>query len=316
MNSSDSGYDRRPFVLQLSTQQLEYLVATAESATAAEAADKLDVTPSALSQGLSELERRLGLSLFERRGRTRILSAAGREAVEYARRILGLTGDLARWAEVARLGKTGRVHIGMTDVAAVHHFATALSTFRAARPTVDFMLTTAPSGFLLDQLRTGRLDAAVVVEPPRPVEGLIIRPILTEPLAVYPPPGVIVGQPSTWGPWVAFPESSHTRRLIAARLRSIGAEYRITAESHQPEVLRQLVVLGIGWTVLPVIQGEVSPAPLRRGANTPTFDRTLVLARRVKAADSPALGALFDLMGIPEHSESQGSTSDHPTRPT
>ena len=160
------------------------------------------------------------------------------------------------------------------------------------------MLTTAPSEFLLDQLRNGRLDAAVVVEPPRPVDGIETNPVLTEQLAVYPPPGGRVGDPTTWGPWVAFPASSHTRRLIAARLRSLGAEYRVTAESHQPEVLRQLVALGIGWTVLPVIQAEVEPSPLKPGRNTPTFDRTLVVARRSHATDGPALRALFDLMGV------------------
>jgi len=294
-----SGEDHQPIGLQLNTQQLEYLVAVDEAETAVEAANTLGVTPSALSQGLSELERRVGLALFERQGRKRSLSPHGRDAVDFARQILGLTGDMARWAEVAKVGKTGRVHIGMTDVAAVHHFAEALSTFRATRPDVDFMLTSAPSGFLVEQLRSGRLDAAVVVEPPRPVDGLTTSPVLVEQLAVYPPPGIIVGDPSTWGPWVSFPESSHTRRLISAKLRSLGADYRVVAESHQPDVLRRLVVLGIGWAVLPVIQGEIEPAPLRRGRNTPTFDRTLVLARRERSTEGPALTALLDLMAIP-----------------
>lgn len=284
--------------LQLNTQQLEYLVSVAEADTAAAAAEQLGVTASALSQGLAELERRLGLSLFERHGRTRQLSPHGTEAVDYARRILALTGDMARWAQVAKLGATGRVHVGMTDVAAVHHFARALSTFRTTRPDVDFMLTIAPSSTLLDQLRSGRLDAAVVVEPPQALDGVTTVPVLTEQLAVYAPPNVSVGPPPSWGPWVAFPSSSHTRRLIAARLRAVGADYQVTAESHQPEVLRQLVALGIGWTVLPVIQGEAEPAPLRRAANTPTFDRTLVLAQRTRAGDNPALGALLQLMAV------------------
>ncbi len=54
---------------QLTIQQLDYLVAVADHATWAEAAASLGVTPSALSQGLAELERRLGIGLFERVGR-------------------------------------------------------------------------------------------------------------------------------------------------------------------------------------------------------------------------------------------------------
>jgi DNA-binding transcriptional LysR family regulator len=295
----------QPVGLQLGTHHLQYLVAVAGADTAAEAASELGVTPSALSQGLAELERRLGLSLFEREGRGRRLSPHGEQAVDYARRILSLTVDMARWANVAKVGRTGRVHVGMTDVAAVHHFADALTRFRADRPEVDFMLTAAPSGPLLEQLQSGRLDAAVVVEPPQPIDGVSTVAVLTEQLAVYPPHGTRVGEPATWGPWVAFPSSSHTRRLVAARLRSVGADYRVIAESHQPEVLRRLVALGIGWTVLPVVQAEAEPSPLRRAVGTPTFDRTLVLARRSRSTDGPALRALFELMGVPDRGPSR-----------
>ena len=95
-----------------------------------------------------------------------------------------------------------------------------------------------------------------------------------------------------------FPPRPTPAGLLPPRLRAVGADYQVTAESHQPEVLRQLVALGIGWTVLPVIQGEAEPAPLRRAANTPTFDRTLVLAQRTRAGDNPALGALLQLMAV------------------
>jgi len=56
-------------LLNLTVQQLAYLVAVADHETFSEAASSLGVTTSALSQGLAELERRLGLSLFERQGR-------------------------------------------------------------------------------------------------------------------------------------------------------------------------------------------------------------------------------------------------------
>jgi hypothetical protein len=56
----------------LSVQQLDYLVAVHDAPTWADAAAAVGVTPSALSQGLSELERRLGVALFARDGRRRV----------------------------------------------------------------------------------------------------------------------------------------------------------------------------------------------------------------------------------------------------
>ena len=63
----------------LSIRQLEYLVAVADEPTWAHAAARVGVSPSALSQGLAELERRVGVALFERDGRRRLVrrSAAG-----------------------------------------------------------------------------------------------------------------------------------------------------------------------------------------------------------------------------------------------
>jgi DNA-binding transcriptional LysR family regulator len=282
--------------LQLTTQQLDYLIAAASWPTWSEAAHHLDVTPSALSQGLAELERRLGLALFERAGRRRTLTDDGRQVLDYARRINGLTADLDQWAETARQGDTGLVRLGLIDVAAVYHFPQALTRFRTSRPGADLRLTIAPSGVLLEQLRGGQLDVAIMVEPPRPVDGIATAVILTEDMGIYAPPGTAVGPPSSWGPWVTFPAASHTRQQVAAELRSLGAEYRVEAESNQPEVLRQLVALGMGWTVLPVIQAEAEPAPLRQARSAPLLQRRLVIAQRESSAVSPATNALLQLV--------------------
>ncbi len=284
--------------LQLTTQQLEYLVAAAHTASSADAAQNLGVTPSALSQGLSELERRIGLPLFEREGRSRVMTSYGREVLDYAERIIGLTSDLAQWADSAQRGETGRVAVGLIDVAAVHHFASSLTQFRSNRPDAELHLTVDASAALVERLRAGQLDAAVVVEPVEAVDGIITDHLLTEQMAVYPPPNTTVGPPSSWGPWVAFPATSFTRRLITRNLGAVGARYEITAESHQPEVLRRMVALGVGWAVLPVVQAETEPAPLKRAGAAPVWDRRLVIARRERAAIGPATRALLDLLVI------------------
>jgi len=282
--------------LHVTTQQLDYLVAVAGSKSLAEAATSVGVTPSALSQGLSELERRIGLPLFEREGRTRVLTDYGREVLDYAERIVGLTNDLDRWAEAAREGQTGRIRLGLIDIAAVHYLASALGLFRSGRPDTELTLTVAPSASLVELLRTAQLDLAVVVEPPAPVDGVSTAPLLVDDLAVYPPPGATVGPPPTWGPWVGFPAASHTRQLIADWLNALGADYRVDADSNQPEVLRRLVALGLGWAVLPVIQAETEPAPLKRAPSAPRLSRQLVIARRDRSVVGPATSALIELL--------------------
>lgn len=274
----------------LSIRQFEYLLAVSEAPTFAVAAERVGVTPSALSQGLSELERRLGIELFERAGRRRVMRDAARPVLDHARQVLGLTGDLAHWAEQVRTATTGRVRVGMIDAAAVLLFPDQLRRYRNDHPDVDLRLTVAPSAGLLHQLSAGALDLVVCVAPPERPAGIELTDLMPDELVVYSPGGQRPSDPAGWGPWVLFPADSHTRNLIVDALAREGAPIDVVAESHQPEVLREMVLLGMGWTVLPGAQAEHGERPLRNGR--PLMTRQLVLARRAGAVTDPAVDAL------------------------
>ena len=115
--------------------------------------------------------------------------------------------------------------------------------------------------------------------------------LLTEDIAVYSPDGRRPRRPATWGPWVVFPEGSHTRAVILAALRELGAPIEIVAESHQPDVLRAMVGLGLGWTVLPVVQAEMGTDALTSGRVIGRRD--LVVATRAGGAIDPAVRLLL-----------------------
>jgi DNA-binding transcriptional LysR family regulator len=269
----------------ISIRQLEYLVAVAESPTWAVAAGSVGVSASALSQGLAELERRVGVVLFEPDGRRRVLRDVATPVLDHARQVVSLTGDLADWADRVNASAAGRVRLGMVDVAAVDHYPEVLRGFRRERPDVELTLSVAPSASLLDDLRSGALDLAVCVEPAQSLPGVEFEPLRDEPIVLYAPAGVAVGSPSTWGPWVLFPDGSLTRHQIVEHLRAVGAPVQVAADSHQANVLREMVSLGLGWTVLPATSVG-SDDTLTRGPVL--FDRTLVLARRSASVTDPA----------------------------
>ena len=277
----------------LTIQQLEYLVAVSRADTWAEAAAWLGVTPSALSQGLAELERRVGVAVFERQGRRRVISPAAGEVLAYAEVVLARTHDLARWAAQRLAGRSGQVRIGMIDAAAVHHFPEVLRRFRRDRPDVDLRLTVAPSGALVADLRRAALDLVVCVEPTGHVDDVAWTTVVTEPLRVYAPDeAAAVRPPRDWGPWVTFPVGSTTRGVIAAAVARAGAPFEVVAESHQPDVLREMVAMGLGWTVLPVSQAESGDHPMTPARLRPVAERRLVLARRTDTVSDPSVDAL------------------------
>jgi DNA-binding transcriptional LysR family regulator len=274
----------------LTIRQLEYLVAVADEPTWALAAQRVGVTPSALSQGLAELERRIGVPLFESQGRRRVLRRSAAPVLDHARRMLALTRDLVDWSNRVREARQGRVRVGMIDVAAVVHCTDAIAAFRRDHPEVELTMSVAPSATLLDDLGNGVLDLVVCIEPPEPRDGIEVEELLRESLAVMAPPGTRIGEPDGWGPWLTFPAGSHTRELILGALGRQGAPPAIAAESHQPEVLVQMVRLGLGWTVLPVAVPTGGPEPIVVGPAI--VERALVLARRSGALLDPAVSEL------------------------
>jgi len=242
---------------QLTVQQLEYLAAVDTHSSWSDAAASLSVTPSALSQGLAELQRRLGVVLFDREGRQMVARPTADVVLAHARRVIADTQDLARWAEQTRKGEAGRITVGMIDAAAIHYFIVCVERL----------------GDPLDDLETS--------------------PLLSEPLFAYAPPGTPRTAVDQWGPWVGFPSNSHSRYVIDRALTKLGVSYEVVAESAQPEVLREMVKLGLGWAVLPEAEAELRSDPLVRARKAPITARTLLLARRpnritVQAAETLA----------------------------
>lgn len=276
----------------VTTSQLEYLVAAIAEPSWKDAAANVGVSPSALSQGIAELERRLGVRLFDKQGRRRMPTAEAMAALAHATRVLAEMRELSRWAEEARGGGVGQLSIGMIDTAAIHHFGDTLVGFRRDHPTLTVRLLVQPSNALLDQLRAGEVDAIVCVDPD-PDDRFVLEPLIGEPLHVYAPPDATIGAPKTWGPWVSFPTESRSRSLMARRLRAQGIPFDVVAESSQPAVLKEMVRLGMGWTVLASVDAETAPNPLHRATNEPIAERMLTLVRRSDRVPNPALAALL-----------------------
>ena len=176
----------------------------------------------------------------------------------------------------------------MIDAAAMGHFPETWRRFGATHADLELTLHVAPSAALLDDVEAGTLDVAICVAPGPGTErvGIDLDELLAEPLAVFTPDGHLADDPRRWGPWVLFATGSHTREVIEAAVRERGAPLEIVAESNQPEVLRTMVELGVGATVLPVVQaGDLGPGRV-------IAQRRLVVATRRGPARDPAVDML------------------------
>ena len=279
--------------LNVSTRALAYLQKVAELSSFTDAAEEFGISQPALSQSLSQLEQRLGATLFEQDGRRRRLTEAGRMVVEFASEVLGRTGELQSWLRAHHHGEVGRLRIGLIDAATLYLLPDALSIFRETHPGVEMRLVVDSTSALCDRLLRYELDLAFAVGPPVP--GLIGEQLGTEELRIYARRGEGRADVDPSGvEWALPPEGSRTRALIDSGLSERGIEPFVTLTSQNPDVLRQVAAVGPVWTVLPEAVGGPDP-DLADVLGEPVAHRPLVMLRRESAPHDARVESLSRL---------------------
>ena len=254
-------------------QQLAYLEAVARHGSFSDAADMLRVSQPALSQGLRRLERSIGVAIFESKGRSRVLTPAGREVADFAASVVMGATQLANRLVARRDGTAGVLDVGMIDAVALYMKTTAISRYRSDHPDVELRVSITGSERLLEQLASRSIDVAVVVGP---TPGFHSEPIAIEPLNIYAARATTIEELERW---LLYPVGSHTRAIIDAAFVQRNVRPAVVAESGNPSVLAHLARLGAGATVLPAGIAEIGPEPLTR-IDSSFAERTIVIARR------------------------------------
>jgi DNA-binding transcriptional LysR family regulator len=148
-----------PFTIR----QLEYFDATASAGSLAAAAERCNVSASALALALDELEQRLALQLFVRRKAKGVtLTPAGSRLLSHARRVLSGAESLAADASQASSTLDGRFAIGCFPTLAPFFLPGIMQDFQHRHPELHLELAEAPAPELEERLLQGRIDVALM----------------------------------------------------------------------------------------------------------------------------------------------------------
>ncbi|PLW76142.1 LysR substrate-binding domain-containing protein [Cohaesibacter celericrescens] len=148
-----------------SLRQLTFLVALADELHFSNAAKRCNVTQSTLSAGLKELETILGVSLAERSKRTVIMTPLGKKIVERARHLLADANELVQLAAQASEPMSGDLHMGVIPTVGPFLLPRLRPMLKEQFPNLRLFLREELTDQLIDGLRTGRLDVALIALP-------------------------------------------------------------------------------------------------------------------------------------------------------
>jgi LysR family hydrogen peroxide-inducible transcriptional activator len=146
-------------------RQLAYLVELSERLNFRAAAEAQFVTQSTLSAGIKELETVLGVQLVERDQRHVRFTAVGEEVTLRARDLLAAATDLAETARSAARPLSGPLHLGAIPTIAPFLLPGVLPALRRAHKELKLYLREDLTERLLERLRAGSLDVALIALP-------------------------------------------------------------------------------------------------------------------------------------------------------
>ena len=244
-------------------RQLQHFVAVAEEQHFTRAASRMNIVQSALSSSVRALEDELGAQLFVRTTRQVRLTAAGRVFLDKARTALEAVRE-AREAVAELTGmKRGKLAIGtVQSLPAFLDLPSLLASFHAQHPGIEVRLCQGGATHLLDKVRSGGLDLAILplFNPPNEIETTLIA---CEALVVVcAPDHPLAGR--TGVPLAAFREDVFvdfepawgTRQLVDRGFAEASIERHIAFEVSDLNTLLELVRRGLGVALVPEAVAE------------------------------------------------------------
>ncbi|QPS09971.1 LysR family transcriptional regulator [Delftia acidovorans] len=166
----------------MNLRQLQCFIVVAEELNFRRAAQRLHMTQPPLSRQIKALEDRLGTRLFDRRGRSTVLTAAGERFLDQARELMRHADGMVS-AFLARAEQPMELRIGITMVIDAGLFSWIEPEFAARHPNIRLHVTRQTSVQSIQNLNAGTLDAAIIGMPSH-TSGLTVEHLRDEPMVV------------------------------------------------------------------------------------------------------------------------------------
>ncbi|MBT9491975.1 MAG: hydrogen peroxide-inducible genes activator [Paucibacter sp.] len=286
--------------------ELRYIVAVARERHFGRAAEACHVSQPTLSVAIKKLEEELDVRIFERGASEVSVTPLGDEIVRQAQSVIEQASAIK---EIAKRGKdplAGTLRLGLIYTIAPYLLPALVKGVIERYPQMPLMLQENFTSKLLEMLRTGELDCAVLAEP-FPDAGLAVAPLYDEDFMIAVP----AGHPFATRSEISAEELKQETMLLLgaghcfrdhvlevcpefARFSSDAEGIRKSFEGSSLETIKHMVASGMGVTVVPALSvpKEIQPhlRYVRFAAPVPT--RRVVLAWRKTFTRYEAIAAL------------------------
>ncbi len=290
----------------MNLHHLRVFAAVAEHGGFSRAASALRLSQPAVSKTVQELERQVGLTLFNRAGRTPRLTDAGETLFARARELFGVERVAEDEMGALRGLERGVLRVGASTTVATYFLPQLLARFHLQHPGVTLRVLSANTRAIARRLLEGRLDIALV-EGPVSHDRISVIPWREDELVVIAPAthrlvrrrrvtaADLVGEP-----FILREPGSGTRVVAEAALAEHGVHPGATVQFGSTEAIKQAVAAGLGLAVVSraaaadqLALGYIAVVPVMGMS----FRRALTELRLIGRSPSATTTAFRDLLG-------------------
>jgi DNA-binding transcriptional LysR family regulator len=243
----------------MDVHQLELFLAVMDSPSMSRAAEKVGLSPGAVSLQLHKLANELHTELFVRNGKRLLPTPAALRLAEHARAMVKLTGQIRQEFESDSAKDTRPFHFSTGVTTLIYQLGKPLTQLRKQYPNAEIRVTVNTTEETVAGLHDRRFDLGLITLPV-PEDRLEIMPLFEEELLVLRRTaervngrhtGTLRPADLTGVPFLLYPKRSNLRQIIDRTFKEINVTPRVVMEADDTEAIKRLVESGFGYSVLP-----------------------------------------------------------------
>lgn len=292
----------------LSMHQLTCFLATYEHGSLTAAAAELGYAQPSVSEQIRSLEKSLGVQLFRRVGRGVVPTTVAETLRPHAERVLASVDEAQQAVRSVKAFETGTIRFGMFGTARLYAGADLVADVLSRYPGVRVELIGQNSTDVQDDLRRGRIEAAMIAVPSVSSEGFDVSPIARDELVYISADPAHLETPVTAHrlslaslvmPETTWRADDSTRRVLRQMLHETGRNPQTRIEVEDVETAVELVGMGFADSVIPKGAAVQLLPRLAPGAGwvslRPRQYDTFAIVHRSGATLSPAARLMIEL---------------------
>lgn len=280
--------------------QLRALFAVAEYGNFSEAALHLELSQSAVSHAIANLEDELGVLLLSRGRHGANLTPVGKRVIDYARQVLQLLEAMVKEANLEKGLHGGSVRIACFRSVATHVLPAVIVRFRSRFPEIAVTITEHSDHLGAEQsLREGRADICFTSLPTGDEfeNWEILR---DECIVLLPPTSKLKTAKITWEQLAAYPlilpYGNACYDLIRQHLLVSDFPLNATYEVREDSTMVGMVAQGLGAAIIPRLAAEPIPPEVQVYSLPVPLERAIGVAVVANALQTPAVFAFLDTL--------------------